>query len=115
MELRRIEATRTGAELFARLRGSITAITERLWGDLPTGDLEDMLRIFTETGQGQSAPRAGQASLQVDQFGEEHAVHTEGVFGAKNHDHIAAAVFVDQTGDFRAQFFEPIFVYLGAQ
>ena len=79
------------------------------------GDLEYMLSIFTEAGQRQGAAGAGQASLQVDQFGEEHAVHAEGVFGAKSHDHLAAAVLVDQTGDFRAQFFEPIFVYLGAQ
>ncbi|MHB8692006.1 MAG: MarR family winged helix-turn-helix transcriptional regulator [Solirubrobacteraceae bacterium] len=42
----RIEATRTGAELFARVRGSITEITERLWGDLPASDLETAGRVL---------------------------------------------------------------------
>ena len=49
--------TEAGTRLHARIRGAVTEITERLWGDLPAGDLETTGRTLADD------PRAGQRSL----------------------------------------------------
>jgi DNA-binding MarR family transcriptional regulator len=42
----RTEASEQGSQLFAGVRGSITEITERLWGDLPAADLQTAGRVL---------------------------------------------------------------------
>jgi DNA-binding MarR family transcriptional regulator len=37
---RRVAVTEAGAQLHAGIRAAVNQITERLWGDLPTSDLE---------------------------------------------------------------------------
>lgn len=43
---RRVAVTEAGAQLHARIRAAVSEITERLWGDLPAGDLETTGRIL---------------------------------------------------------------------
>ena len=42
----RVAVTEAGAQLHARIRAAVSEITERLWGDLPAGDLETTGRIL---------------------------------------------------------------------
>jgi hypothetical protein len=42
----RVEARDAGRQLHAGVRGAVTAITERLWGDLPQEDLESAGRVL---------------------------------------------------------------------
>jgi DNA-binding MarR family transcriptional regulator len=43
----RAAVTQAGTQLHARIRGAVSEITERLWGDLPAGDLETTGRTLT--------------------------------------------------------------------
>jgi DNA-binding MarR family transcriptional regulator len=41
-----VKVTDTGQALFTRIRGEVSRITERLWGDLPADDLETAGRVL---------------------------------------------------------------------
>ena len=43
----RVAVMQAGTRLHARIRGAVSEITERLWGDLPAGDLETTRRTLT--------------------------------------------------------------------
>jgi DNA-binding MarR family transcriptional regulator len=43
----RVAVTQAGTQLHARVRDAVSEITERLWGDLPAGDLETTGRTLT--------------------------------------------------------------------
>ena len=43
----RVALTYAGTQLHAQIRGAVSEITERLWGDLPAGDLETSGRTLT--------------------------------------------------------------------
>jgi hypothetical protein len=42
-----VQVTDAGQQLYGRIRTGVTEITERLWGDLPDGDLATAGRVLT--------------------------------------------------------------------
>ena len=46
-ELPLIMITDAGRELHSRIRSTVTEITERMWGDLPTDELESAARVLS--------------------------------------------------------------------
>ena len=46
-ELPLIMITDAGQELHSRIRSTVTEITERMWGDLPTDELESAARVLS--------------------------------------------------------------------
>ena len=44
----RVRATEAGRELHTRIRTDVSAITRRLWGDVPAGDLEAAGRVLSD-------------------------------------------------------------------
>jgi hypothetical protein len=42
-----VEVTQAGSELHTRIRGAVTEITQRMWGDLPAEDLATAGRVLS--------------------------------------------------------------------
>ncbi len=73
---------------------------------MQAGDLEDALGVFTQPGDGHAAPHGRETPLHVDQLGEKDAVKAQRIVGTQHHHQLAAADFVQQSRDVRAEFLQ---------